>query len=265
MRGDDLIGYGVYALIGGVGLLFAFLRWMGAGKRAKEAAAFAQREGFTIAPGADSQPSGLFSLGFNDSGDDMVWPSPFGYGIVTATQLVNQLGGCIPHSSGYRADNVLVKHDGDLDWCVFDYTTISRDSKGNRSYSYYGVVLLRAPFEFQRVELRPENVLFRLGRALGMQDIQVEVEQFNRKYFVTAADRKFAFDLLSPKVIDQMLKFPTRHWQFDGSFVVILRSDFYDYFDALRAMEEIREVLQAVEPFVKQDCHIDPKWEPLLQ
>ncbi len=264
MRSSDLISYGIYALIAGAGLIGLLLRSIAAGKRAKQAIAFAEQEGFTIAPGADSQPAGGFDLEFNDD-PDMVWETPFGYGIVTASQLVNQLGGCIPHSSGYKADNVLVKREGDVDWCVFDYTTVQRDTRGRRSFGYYGVLLARVPFEFPRVELRPESLAFRLGRALGMQDIEVEVEQFNRKYFVTAADRKFAFDLLSPKVVDQMLRFPTRHWQFDGSFVVILRSDFYDYFDALRAMEEIREVLQDLEPFVKRDHAIDPKWEPLLQ
>jgi hypothetical protein len=117
---------------------------------------------------------------------------------------------------------------------------------------------------FNRVELKPENVLYRIGRALGMHEIDFEVEEFNRKYFATATDRKFAFDLLSPKTIDLLLRFPTRHWQFDGSFIVLLSPRFYDYLDALRALEEVREVIESFDSVVRNQCGLNPTWQPLM-
>lgn len=256
----DFLPVAIYGGAGLVAVLILVFRTVYAKKRARAALAFARQEGFAVMPGAHQEPMGLFNL--TATADN--WAVPGGEGIVTARDLVRQLSGCIPETSGYDAANILVKQDDIADWCVFDYTTIRRDSRGNREYGRYGIVIARVPLMFHRVELKPENVFFKIGRALGMQEIDFEVEQFNKMYFVTAADRKFAFDLLCPKAIDTLMKFSPRHWQFDGPFVVILRSSFYDYYDALRAMEEIREVLQTVQPYLRQECGFSPTWQPLL-
>jgi len=50
-----------------------------------------------------------------------------------------------------------------------------------------------------------ENVLTRLGGALGFDDIEFESEEFNRAFRVKSEDRKFAFDLIDARMMAFLL------------------------------------------------------------
>lgn len=102
--------------------------------------------------------------------------------------------------------------DGNLDgrpMHLFDHhhETYSTDSKGRRTthHHYRTFVCLEHDADLGRLEVRPENFLDRVGGFFGFDDIDFESEQFSRKYHVKAEDRKLAYDVFHPKMIEFFL------------------------------------------------------------
>jgi len=53
-----------------------------------------------------------------------------------------------------------------------------------------------------QLTLQRENVLSKAASVLGARDIEFESEEFNRTFFVTCEDRKFANAFLDAQMID---------------------------------------------------------------
>ena len=90
-------------------------------------------------------------------------------------------------------------------------TVTSTDANGNttthqqRRDHAFGVVAVALPAPLGPVVIRRERLGDRIMRAFGGQDIEVEHADFNRRYRVTAADRKLAIDLLNPRTVERLL------------------------------------------------------------
>ena len=114
-----------------------------------------------------------------------------------------------------RATNVLRGPYQGADMVAFDYQydTHSTDSKGRRKTTThrYAVCALRLPAPLPGLELSPESALTRLAGVLGFDDVELESEDFNRKYRVKARDRKFAYDVLNPRTMAALLGRPSLH------------------------------------------------------
>ena len=67
------------------------------------------------------------------------------------------------------------------------------------------VVAMRLPVVIGPVQVVPEGLGQRFVTALGGQDVEIEHADFNRRQRVTAASPKLATDLLSPRVVEQLL------------------------------------------------------------
>jgi hypothetical protein len=50
--------------------------------------------------------------------------------------------------------------------------------------------------------IRPEGVFDKIGQALGFDDIDFEDVEFSRKFVVTSGDRRFAYDVCHPLMIE---------------------------------------------------------------
>lgn len=111
--------------------------------------------------------------------------------------------------------NVLQGQHSGAPMVAFDYSyeTHSTDSKGNRTTTThrYAVCALQLPAPLPLLELSPESVLTRIAGALGVQDIELESEDFNRRYRVKARDPKFAYDVLNPRTMQALLGRPAEH------------------------------------------------------
>jgi hypothetical protein len=113
------------------------------------------------------------------------------------------------------ASNVLTGRYRETDMVAFDYSyeTHSTDSKGNRTTTThrYAVCALQMPAPLPGLELGPESVLTRFAGAIGMGDVELESEDFNRHYRVKARDPKLAYDVLNPRTMQALLARPALH------------------------------------------------------
>lgn len=123
-----------------------------------------------------------------------------------------------------RARNVLRGRHGDRDMVAFDfsYQTSRSNANGSRSSQThrFTVCALTLPARVPELELTGENALTRIGGALGMADLELESEAFNRRYVVRAADARFAYDVLHSRTIQALLDRPTTDVRMSGDAVV---------------------------------------------
>lgn len=97
---------------------------------------------------------------------------------------------------GRGIENVLDGTWLDVPVRVFDYWYYeeSTDSKGGRSRSYHRFDCALAPIDAacSPLTIDRENILTRLADHLAMDDLQFELEEFNRAFNVKGRDRAFA-------------------------------------------------------------------------
>ncbi len=115
-----------------------------------------------------------------------------------------------------RSVNVCLTGELDsVDWSIFEYTDSGKDA------TVYTVFCGRYKTVFPRIEILPESMFDRLGKALGASDVDFESEDFNRRYLVKTKDEAFAHQLIDPNMIDFLLACPGHHWQLSGNQIVV--------------------------------------------
>lgn len=128
---------------------------------------------------------------------------------------------------GRRAQNVLLgQHDGRAT-IAFDYQYSQRTGSGkNRRTSTYdfSVVATHLGVALPELSVTPENVVSRFFGRVFDSDMQLDSEQFNRAFTVGAPDRKFAYDVLHPQMIEMLLTRPDLAWRTEGDSLVMISS-----------------------------------------
>ena len=91
------------------------------------------------------------------------------------------------------------------------YTTT--DSKGRTTthtrivkhhFSYF---ILELPYiNMPDLKIRREGIFDKIASAFGKNDIDFESAEFSRKYFVKCKNRKFAYDIINPRMIEFLLE-----------------------------------------------------------
>lgn len=152
--------------------------------------------------------------------------------------------GFSPFGQGYsrRSSNLLSGRIGQIDWEIFDYHYTTGSGKHRQTHQV-GVVAANVPIVFPTMMMRAEGFFDRIASLAGFDDINFESEQFSRRYHVHCDDRKFAYDLIHPQMIEYLLSVEPRHWQMYGTRIVLARSGRY-------SPGEIAEVFRLIEGFV---------------
>jgi hypothetical protein len=110
---------------------------------------------------------------------------------------------------GRKADLVCTGVHNGRPLRLFDYVywDESSDGKGRRSRSYYRFTcaVLQIPAACPGLCITHEGFLTRLGSALGIRDVELEYDDFNRRFRVKCNDQKFAFTLLDGEMMQWLL------------------------------------------------------------
>ena len=161
----------------------------------------------------------------------LVWCTQNGFQFtVRDDQWCNRWSGTPFGDGDHReAKNVVVGRLGDQPFAAFDYSyqTHSTDSKGNRTTTThrYVVTSLQLSTALPRLQVTPEGIFGRIGNALGLDDVELESEDFNRRFRVHADDRKFASDVLSPRTMEALLALPDMRWRIEGVDILSWQDD----------------------------------------
>ena len=88
---------------------------------------------------------------------------------------------------------------------IFDYHYTTGSGK-NTQHHQFSFFLLRLERSFPQVTVRPEIFLERLGDMLGLGDIDFESIEFSNAFHVQSRDRRLAYDLCHPRMMEFLLK-----------------------------------------------------------
>ncbi len=93
----------------------------------------------------------------------------------------------------------------------FRYKVTSGSGKNRRTTTYhFSYLCLAQPFAgAPELSIRREGFLDKIADALGFDDIDFESEEFSRKFRVKSADKKFAFDVIHPRMIEFLMRAPS--------------------------------------------------------
>ena len=145
--------------------------------------------------------------------------------------LVARLANLSPFNGGHdeEATNVMIGDCGGLKLVLFDYkyttTETSTDSKGRttrREVDHHLSACIHAlTLPYPPLTIRAEGFFDKVAGFFGADDIDFESDEFSRKFHVAGPDRKFAYDVCHPRMMEFLLA--TRGWHIeltDGLWVL---------------------------------------------
>ena len=164
-----------------------------------------------------------------------------------------------PFDAGYdrHAQNVVTGEVKGRPMVAFDYSykTDSTDSEGKRTTTThnFGIYALGMPCALPELHLGPEGVFSRIGKAIGMQDIELESEEFNRRYRVRCPNPKLATDVLTPRTMEMLIHAPKMRFRFVGSDVLCYEGGCISAAEIINRTTVLANVLDGVPAFVWKD------------
>jgi hypothetical protein len=111
-----------------------------------------------------------------------------------------------PFSLGYKrsASNIFRGSYHGEQMFIFDYHYETGSGKNHENHDLTMFLLIVKNY-FPKVTLRPENLLLKIEGAFDSENIKFESAEFSRVYCVHSADKKFAYDVCNPQMIDYLL------------------------------------------------------------
>lgn len=155
-----------------------------------------------------------------------------------------------------RATHVLRGTWGGHEAVAFHYRYQVQHSNGQHTTTTtyrFTVCAVRLPAVVPRLELTAENVLTRVAGALGFDDVELESEDFNRRFRVRAADRRFAYDVLHPRAVEHLLALPPVELRFDGTDALLWTKGHGEPEQALARLTSLTRLVDAVPGWVWAD------------
>jgi hypothetical protein len=141
----------------------------------------------------------------------------------------------------------------------YSYETHSSDGRGGTSTQVhrFTVAALPLPADLPRLQVTPESLLSRVGHVFGMQDIDLESEEFNRAFRVTSNDPKFASDALPPRTMQLLLSRTHVSWRTEGTDLVCWWHGEQSAVDVTEALSTMCDVIAGIPSFVWHDHGYD--------
>jgi uncharacterized protein DUF3137 len=115
-----------------------------------------------------------------------------------------------------------VMHGYHLDYLVtvFDYTFLA----GRCSY-YWSSFVLEMKTNFPDTIISHENLESRFAEEFGLPHIAFESAEFTRTFLVRSADKKFAFDVCHPRMMEYLLANKDLTVEIRGGYVAVIFED----------------------------------------
>jgi hypothetical protein len=246
-----LLIFGIFAILA---IILGIISSQAEKKRSAELALFAQSAGLQT----------MFVSDFDSPYTSTWFPSLFSDSS-TNYSILDRFNGFQPFGEGHsiRMRNLMAGSRDGLDWYMFDYYYTVGSGKNSTSY-HYAITAARVPMTFPQLTLKPENLLTEIGEHLGLRELKFEVDEFNRRYFVTCSDEKRAYDILCPQTIEFLMGFPPRWWQLGGTYIVIAQMSPLRAELCYEVMQEITGFVSKIPNYVRQDIGFQPQWTGAL-
>jgi hypothetical protein len=164
--------------------IIAYLSWLAAKKRREALAALAQDLGWRFHPDRDSYHDDEYSH------FEIFRKGHSRYAFNTLLGKVEIDGRDFPAKAG-----------------DFRYKVTSGSGKNRRTTTHtFSYLIFHLPFrDTPDLLIRPEGIFDKLAGVFGFDDIDFESEEFSRRFHVKSSDRRFAYDVIHPRMMEYLL------------------------------------------------------------
>ena len=88
----------------------------------------------------------------------------------------------------------------------FRYKVTSSNGKQTTTHTYdFSYLIVHPPWDTPPLLIRPEGVFDKIKGMFGFDDIDFESAEFSRKFYVKSDDKRFAYDVLHPRMMEFLL------------------------------------------------------------
>lgn len=93
-----------------------------------------------------------------------------------------------------------------------DFVFYANAGSKSATTSRFSYLILHLPFKnVSNLLIRREGIVDRISQGAGINDIDFESVKFNKRYFIKSPDKKFAYDVIDPRMMEFLMaeKSPT--------------------------------------------------------
>jgi hypothetical protein len=209
-----------YAIIFGIAAIVAIYGFYASRKRRLELAQWALKNDLTFSPESDYS----FNLQYPNFSCLNKGDSQYAYNIMTGGIAGRVFTGCDYH-----------------------YAT---GSGKNRHHYHFSLIIVKSPILLEPLFIRPENFMDKLAELVGFNDIDFESAEFNKKFYVKSPNKKWAYDIIHPRMMEFLLASPVFTIQFDFLSVIVYRDRLFSAADYTAAVEFINGFFGLIPDYV---------------
>jgi hypothetical protein len=189
------------------------------------------------------------------------WAASVGWVYVGRDDSLVHLSERAPFGTGHgrRTGEVMRGSFGGVEAMSFAYTWQTGSGDDEDTHTVH-VVALALPAYLPIVEVQPEDLTTRVARAFGGQDLEFESDDFNRAFRVQAGDRRTAYAILHPRLMERLLQTDARglSWRTDGTWIVSWSPGATDVAVVASRLALLQAIVASVPRHVWQDHGYDP-------
>ena len=164
--------------------------------------------------------------------------------------------GCLTQGDNRYGYNVMRGDRGDCDIWAFDYhyQTYSTDSKGHRTthHHHFSALLVDSGLQLAPLTIRQEGFLDRMKGVFGYDDIDFESVEFSNEFWVTAPNKRWAYDVINQRNMELLLGSPRFALQLDGSHVLAWRNKTFKPAEFDQALTLVFELLGGIPKDIRE-------------
>jgi len=131
-----------------------------------------------------------------------------------------------------RGDNRYIQHrfqgtyaNRPFEIFEYHYQTTTGSGKNRRTTHYhFRVAHADLPAAFPELVIGPEGFFDKIAAAFGYDDIDFESSEFSRLFHVKSPDRKFAYDIVHPLMMEWLMRKPGVSVEIEGSSLAVFES-----------------------------------------
>jgi hypothetical protein len=141
----------------------------------------------------------------------------------------------------------------------YHYETHSRDSKGRRKthHHYFSAMIVDSELLLKQLSIRPENMFDKLTEFFGFDDIDFESAEFSREFFVKAADRRWAYDVIQQSTMEFLLSAPRFTIEFDRRYIIAYRSSRFSPADFDAALSVVTGIIERLPTSLEKEISME--------
>jgi hypothetical protein len=157
--------------------------------------------------------------------------------------------GCLQQGHSRYAHNLIEGQWDGRGMLGFDYHYVTGHGK-NRHTHHFSAVILKSDVPLQPLYIRPENFLDKVTEFFGADDIDFESAEFSREFFVKAANKRWAYDVIHPRAMEFLLAGPRFHIQLGLLHAICWRGGLFKPADFEAACQVVAGLLDRLPEYV---------------